>query len=95
MGAPERSVRNGRIVRQRRHADGLEIGDSESHQNGHHDGPRKAEANQPFQQCAEGPGQHDGLDSNIRRRVMNHPVLKSAKDPSEHERVKDNQTPRT
>ena len=89
----QRSVRDRGIVGERRHADGVEIGDSESDQNRHDHRPGIAEPYQPFQQRAESPGQHDGLNADVGGGMMNHPILEPLEISREHQRVEDNQAP--
>ena len=74
-GAPSAPYDTGRVVRQRGHADGVEIGDAEADENRRDDRPRISEADDAFQQRAECPRQHQRLDPDVVRRVVDHPAL--------------------
>ena len=85
----QRAVGDRRIVRQSRHADRIQIRDSQSHQNRHHHRPRISESHQSFQQRPERPGQHDGLDPDVGGGVMDHPFLEPLEPARQFQGVED------
>jgi hypothetical protein len=61
----ERAVRHRRVVRNRGDADRVEVGDAERNQDRRDHRPRIAEADEAFEQRAEGPGEQHRLHTHV------------------------------
>ncbi len=89
----ERAVRYRRIIRQRRHANRIEVGDADADENRRDDGPWIPEADQSLEQRAERPREHERLDPHVARRVVNQPALEVIEVAGRDQRVEDDQAP--
>ena len=65
-----------------------------SHKNGHHDCPGITKPDEPFEESPEGPCQHDRLDSNVGRCMMDHPAFEARKFSGENQGIENNQAPK-
>jgi len=90
---PQSAVRNGSVVGESGDADGVKVRNSQSNQNGHHYRPREAKSHQTFEKRAECPRQHDGLNPNVGRGVMNHPAFESFEMTRQHQGIENDEAP--
>src|SRR5436305_11180371 len=92
-GRAERTIRDRSIVRDRRHAYGVEVGNAEADQDRRHEGPRIAEADKSLEQRAERPGEQHGLDADTLGALRDEPTAQLFERSGHYKRVEEHHAP--
>ena len=90
----ERAVRHRRVVGDRRDPDRIERRNAERDQDRRDEGPRIAEADQPFEQRAERPGEQDGLHPHVAGSLLDQPAPQLVEGAGRDQRVEQHHSPK-